>query len=102
MIEVTADSFEQEVLKASGVVVCDFYTDWCYPCKKIKPEMEKLAETKDIKVVALNAGDHMELARKYNISTVPTIVFFKDGQEVDRLNGLVKSQLLQETAEKAK
>ena len=86
------DTFESEINEAGKLVIADFYSDSCVPCKRMSP---LLAETEEenpesIKLVKLNINFDGETAQKYNVTSVPTLVFFKDGAEKARLTGAVK------------
>lgn len=72
-----------------GVVLVDFYADWCGPCKMLAPELEKLAENYDgkAKVVKINVDKEQVLAMKYRISSIPALLVFKNGEQVDRQAG---------------
>jgi len=82
-------NFEDEVLKAEGLVMVDFYADWCGPCKMMAPVIEKLAsELSDkVKVCKLNVDDNPDTSMKFQIRGIPTTIFFKDGQPVEQLVG---------------
>jgi thioredoxin 1 len=89
VIEINRDNFEEEVMKSDVPVLADFYADWCGPCKMVRPILEEIAnERQDVKVVAINIDDEDELAEDYDVSSIPCIVFFKDGAEADRSIGL--------------
>jgi thioredoxin 1 len=94
MTEVTASNFETEVLRSPVPVLLDFYADWCQPCKMIAPVLDRVRD--QIKVVKINidGGTVAGLAQKYNVSSIPTLVFFKKGQEVFRHVGLLNEQQL--------
>ncbi len=89
ILEVTAATFENEVLKSEKPVIADFNADWCGPCQMLKPVMEQVAEERDdIKVVSINIDSEDDLAYKYNVSSIPCLVVFKGGEEVKRSVGL--------------
>lgn len=91
MISLNTDSFPASI--ESGTWVVDFYADWCQPCKVLAPLLDsledKIPETNFAKV---DVDDSSELANTYKISSVPTILFFKDGNLVDRHIGLISEQ----------
>lgn len=98
-VRANKDTFESEINEAGKLVIADFYSDSCVPCKRMSP---LLAETEDedpegIKLVKLNINFDGETAQKYNVTSVPTLVFFKDGEEKARLTGAVKKAQLAET-----
>lgn len=90
-IEVTAEMFEQEVLKSELPVVVDFYASWCAPCKMLAPIVDKLAVEFDgrVKFVKVNVEEEFLLADQYGIHGVPTLVLLRGGIVVDTLVGLV-------------
>jgi len=92
----TSANFEEEVLNSQKPVLIDFYADWCGPCKMIAPIIEKIAnENADIKVVKINVDDEQELAIKYGIVSIPTLVVIKEGKEENRKVGLAdKTEIL--------
>lgn len=94
--EVTASTWETEVLNSNGLVMIDFWAVWCGPCRMIAPTVEELAKeyTGKVKVVKLNTDENPEIASRYKIMGIPTLMFFKGGQKVDQIVGAVpKSQL---------
>ncbi len=90
---VTDQNFDQEVLQADKLVLVDFWAVWCGPCKIIKPHLEALATeyTGQIKVVALDTDKNPAISKKYGIQFLPTVLFFKNGEIVDKFVG-VKSK----------
>ena len=91
MLEVTADTFEQEVLKSEMPVVIDLWAPWCGPCKALTPTLESVAADYDgkVKVVKLNIDDSPSIAAQYQVMSIPTILFFKDGKVESQIIGLV-------------
>jgi len=93
---VTSATWDQEVLKAPGLVLVDFWAVWCGPCRMVAPIVDELAKdyTGRLKVVKLNTDENSDIAGKYQIRGIPTLMFFKDGQTVDQVVGAVpKAQL---------
>ena len=96
VVTLDADNFEQEVLKSEQAVLVDFGADWCPPCKAIAPAIEEIAtEFEGIaRVGTVDVDENKSLAERYAIGSIPTLLFFKDGKVVDRIQGLVpKSEL---------
>lgn len=94
--EVTTSSWDQEVLSSSGLVMIDFWAVWCGPCRIVAPTVEELAKeyTGKVKVLKLNTDENPDVASKYKIMGIPTLMFFKDGEKVDQIVGAVpKPQL---------
>ncbi len=88
VIKVTSENFEKEVLSSGVPVLADFNADWCGPCRMLKPIVEEISEEyPNIKVVSINIDDEDELADEYDVSSIPCVVLFKDGQEADRVIG---------------
>ena len=93
--DITEKEFEQEVLNCEGVVVAKFYGSWCGPCKMLAGILDGLSEEFNvIKVVNLNVDEAMNLAKEYSIMTVPTLIFFKDGAEVEKIVGFRNAKQL--------
>lgn len=84
--KLNGQNFNNEILK--GVVLVDFYADWCGPCKMIMPIIEEIAEEKtNITVGKVNVDNDAEIAIKYGVSSIPTLIIFKDGKEISRVVG---------------
>ncbi|MCA9395243.1 MAG: thioredoxin [Candidatus Omnitrophica bacterium] len=95
---VTQQNFEGEVLKSSVPVLVDFWAEWCGPCKMIAPIVDELADelSDKLKVTKLNVDDAQEIAAKYNIMSIPTLLIFKGGEPVEQIVGAMsKDQLLE-------
>ena len=96
------NNFEAEVLKSDIPVFVDFYADWCGPCKMMSPVIDKMAEeyAGRIKVGKVNVDENSDLAVKYGIMSIPNMVFFKNGQPVDRVVGAIPKPAMKEKFEK--
>ena len=93
---VTDASFEQEVLKASGPVLVDFWAEWCGPCKMIAPILDEVSESyKDkLQIAKMNVDENPQTPPKYGIRGIPTLMLFKNGQvEATKVGAVSKSQL---------
>ena len=98
MATVKADnsSFQKEVLDHKGVVIVDFYADWCGPCKVTEPILEELSEKmKDVKFVKVDVDTEQSKSQEGGIMSIPTMVLSKDGKEVDRIVGLASKEAIQ-------
>ncbi|MBQ6323754.1 MAG: thioredoxin [Bacilli bacterium] len=92
----TNETFEKEVLNSKNTVLVDFNAEWCGPCKMLAPIIEKIAqENEQVKVMSLNVDNNEELAREYNVFSIPCLVLFKDGKEEKRHVGLLSQKELE-------
>jgi len=81
IINVTAESFEEEVLGSDKPVLVDFFATWCGPCKMLSPLVSEIAsERDDVKVCKIDVDEEQEIAIKYGISSIPTLIVFKNGE----------------------
>lgn len=89
IVTLTKDNFEQEVLKAEVPVLVDFWASWCGPCRAVAPVMEALSQEFDgsIKVGKVNVDEQGDLASKFRIMSIPTIMLYKNGQMVEKVIG---------------
>ncbi|MDD5987473.1 MAG: thioredoxin [Eubacteriales bacterium] len=80
-VEITKENFEQEVVGSDKPVLVDFWAAWCGPCRMVSPVVDEIAaEHGDIKVGKINVDEQPELAMKYGVMSIPTLIFFKDGE----------------------
>lgn len=95
-------NFSKEI--ASGVTLVDFFAEWCHPCKMLAPVVEEVAESLKDKASfgKVDIDKQVKLATEYQVTSIPTLVLFKDGKEVDRIVGLRDEKALKEFVEKAK
>ena len=87
---INADSFEEEVLNSDIPVLVDFFAEWCAPCKMLAPILENLATELEGKasIVKIDIDKDIDIATKYGITAVPTLIVFKNGEEVNKTTGL--------------
>ena len=89
VLKVTSNNFEEEVIKCEKTVLVDFYAEWCGPCKMLSPIIDEIAkENTDIKVVKVNVDEAQDLAMRYQVMSIPTLVIIKNGQQINKSVGL--------------
>ena len=96
IIDVKDTNFEEKVLDSEKPVLCDFWAEWCGPCKQISPILSELAEeySKKIKVAKINIDDNPEIPSKYGIMSIPTLILFNKGKMVGTQIGLLEKNTL--------
>ena len=95
-IQVNKDNFQEVVLNSDKPVLVDFWASWCGPCRMVAPVLEEIAnERSDVKVCKINVDEEPELAGRYNVMSIPTMIVVKEGQVVNQAVGArPKSQIL--------
>lgn len=98
MIELTQENFEDQVLGADLPVMVEFGAVWCVPCKRLEPELHKLAEEWEGKMILghINVDENPDLAMNYTVMSVPTVMLFKNGEVQDRMTGFKPLQKIKE------
>ena len=95
--EVNINNFEEEVIKNDKVTIVDFFADWCGPCRKLSPIIEEIEQelSDKVKFTKINTDENIPLAQEYQISGIPTLLVFKNGELIERMVGLMpKSSII--------
>src|ERR1700687_1508792 len=94
---VSDKSFQADVLQSKDPVMVDFWAEWCGPCRAVAPVLEEIAEASDgdVTLMKVNVDENSALAARYEIRSIPTILFFKDGEIVDRVVGAASRAALE-------
>lgn len=95
MIKHINNNFEQEVLNSNRVILTDFYATWCGPCQLLSPILEEIAnENNSFDIAKIDVDQNPEIAKNYKIMAVPTMLIFKNGEVVDKLEGLLSKETI--------
>jgi len=102
MLEFTSANFEQEVINSDVPVVVDFWATWCQPCLKLAPILEEVSKQYEgkVKFGKLNIENDQDIAAKYGVMSIPTLLYFKDGKEANKTVGLMPEKKLVKAIEK--
>ncbi len=96
-MELTKSNFEKEILAHDGLCIVDFWASWCMPCKMLSPVIDELAEEyPEVKIGKVNVDEQGELAAKYGIASIPTLLFFRGGEIVNKSVGYRAKEALAE------
>lgn len=95
-IEITKENFKSEVTDAKGAVLLDFWAPWCGPCRMLAPILDEVAAARpDLKVGKVNIDEQPELAARFGVQSIPTLIAFKDGQKTKESVGLVPHEMVE-------
>lgn len=91
VLEINTENFDKEVVSNDGIVVVDFFANWCGPCRKLAPILEEVEQefATGVKFAKINTDENLDMAKKYQVSGLPTLLVFKNGEPVERLVGLM-------------
>ncbi len=93
VVTITNENFEAEVLNSDKPVLVDFWASWCGPCRMLSPIVDEVAEENDsIKVGKINVDDQMELAQKFGVASIPTLIAFKNGEVANKSVGVISKE----------
>lgn len=97
IIDLTKENFQAEIKKSDKPVLVDFWAVWCGPCQMMAPILHELeAEMPDVQIGKVNVDEQMDLARQFRVVSIPTLIIFKNGQEVQRMVGVTSKEELKD------
>lgn len=102
VIHVTDDNFDSEVLKSEQLTLVDFWAPWCGPCRAVGPILEDLAKSYEgkMKITKINVDENQKTASAYGVQSIPTLILFKGGRQIDKIVGLASKDRLEAFIEK--
>lgn len=102
-VDLTDETFEQEVMQSGDAYLVDFWAPWCGPCRIVSPIVDELAKDYEgrLKVGKINVDDHREVATKFGVISIPTLMIFKGGELKERITGAVPKATLKQAIDKA-
>lgn len=92
LLHLKNENFNEEIKE--GNILVDFYADWCGPCKMLGPVLEELSEERSTKIIKVNVDEHEDLAREYGVMSIPTLIYFEDGEQKKRNTGFLPKEAL--------
>jgi len=97
IIDLTKENFQVEITKSDKLVLVDFWAVWCGPCQMMAPILHELeTEMPDVQIGKVNVDEQMDLARQFRVVSIPTLIIFKNGQEVQRMVGVTSKEELKD------
>lgn len=99
IFDITGDTYSDEIENYSGTVLIDFFAEWCTPCKMLSPMIEDIAENTDVKICKVNVENEKELARKFGIMSIPTLIVVKNGTVHNRSVGVTGKKAIMDMLE---
>lgn len=97
IIDLTKENFQAEITKSDNPVLVDFWAVWCGPCQMMAPILHELeTEMPDVQIGKVNVDEQMDLARQFRVVSIPTLIIFKNGQEVQRMVGVTSKEELKD------
>ena len=98
VLKITSENYENEVLNSEKIVLIDFYADWCGPCRMMSPIVDEISEelAEQVKVGKINVDDNQDLAIKYNVMSIPTILIIKNGEVKKTFVGVTDKKTIME------
>lgn len=94
VVHVNESAFDRHILNHKGIVLVDFWAPWCGPCKMLGPILDSVSTKVNHKIVKVNVDEEANLASKYKIRSIPTMIVFRDGKAIDTMVGVVSEEAL--------